>query len=153
MLINSKGDIAMKLYRVLALVLAIVMMGCVLVACDNKPAEEPKKSIKVAFTIKDGPDKDSEILVQDAAYEYTYTGDAEPTVTDVLVDICELEELEIEFQDDTQQVINKIGSKSAGKGEYWTYALNGENDKDNPMYIQTVKEGDIIVVYLASLKD
>ncbi|MBE6697059.1 MAG: DUF4430 domain-containing protein [Ruminococcaceae bacterium] len=143
----------MKLYRVLALALAIVMIGCVVIACDQKEPEVTKKSIKVAFTIKDGPDKNSEILAQDAAYEYTYTGDKEPTVIDVLIDVCELEELTIEFEDETQERVKKIGSKSAGKGEYWTYALNGENDKDNPMYVQTVKEGDIIVVYLASLSD
>ncbi len=140
----------MKLYRVMALVLAILMVGCVMVACNKEP-EETKTTIKVAFTIKDGPDKDSKILAQDAEYSYTYKGDAAPTITEVLIDVCELYELDIEFQDDTQQVVKKIGSKSAGKGEYWTYALNGVNDLDNPMYIQTVADGDTIVVYLASL--
>ena len=140
----------MKLYRVLALVLAILMMSCIFVACDKEP-EETKTTIKVSFTIKDGPDKKSEILAQDAEYSYTYKGDAAPTVTQVLIDVCEFYELNLVFQDDTQQVVTKIGSKTADKGEYWTYALNGENDLKNPMYIQTVADGDTIVVYLASL--
>ncbi|MBQ7379933.1 MAG: hypothetical protein IJW70_09705 [Clostridia bacterium] len=141
----------MKLYRVLALALAIVMMGCVMVACDQKEPEQTEKTIVVKFTVKDGPDKDSEILVQDPEYAYTYTGDAEPTITQVLIDICEFEEIAIEFKDESQETITKIGNKTAGKGQFWTYALNGVNDLDNPMYVQTVKEGDIIVVYLDSI--
>lgn len=138
----------MKLYRVLALVLAVLMIGCVMVACDKTP-EETKTTVKVAFTIKDGPK--GEILAQDAEYSYTYTGDAAPTITTVLIDVCDFYELDIEFQDESQEVIKKIGSKTAGKGEFWTYALNGENNLDNPMYIQTVADGDVIVVYLDSL--
>ena len=138
----------MKFYRVMALVLAILMVSCIMVACDKEP-EETKTTIKVAFTIKDGPK--GEILAQDAEYSYTYTGDAAPTITQVLIDVCEFYELNIEFQDDTQQVITKIGSKSVGKGEFWTYALNGVNNLDNPMYIQTVANGDTIVVYLDSI--
>ncbi len=141
----------MKLYRVLALALAIVMMGCILVACDQKEPEQTEKSIVVRFTVKDGPDKDSNILIQDPEYEYKYTGDADPTITEVLIDICEFEEVAIEFKDESQETITKIGNKSAGNGQFWTYALNGVNDLDNPMYVQTVKEGDIIVVYLDSI--
>ena len=143
----------MKLYRVLALVLAILMIGCVMVACDEKEPEAVKTNVNVKFTIKAGTDKDSEILAQDAEYVYTYNkvGDKEPTVTEVLIDVCELYELTIEFQDDSQQVVTKIGNKTAGKGEFWTYALNGQNNLDNPMYVQTVKSGDVIVVYLDSI--
>ena len=140
----------MKLYRVLALVLAMLMIGCVMVACDKEP-EAVKTNVDVKFTIKDGPD--GEVLAQDAEYVYTYNkvGDKEPTITEVLIDVCEFYELTIEFQDDSQQVVTKIGSKTPGKGEFWTYALNGENNLDNPMYVQTVKSGDIIVVYLDSI--
>ena len=138
----------MKFYRVLALVLAVFMIGCVMVACDKEP-EETKTTIVVKFTIKDGPKGD--VLAQDAEYAYTYTGDTAPTVTEVLVDVCDLYELPIEFQDESMEVITKIGSKTAGKGEFWTYALNGQNNLDNPMYVQTVKSGDIIVVYLDSI--
>ena len=141
----------MKLYRVLALALAIVMIGCVVIACDQKEPEVTKKSIKVAFTIKDGPDKNSEILAQDAAYEYTYTGDKEPTVIDVLIDVCELEELTIEFEDETQERVKKIGGKSAGKGEYWTYSHNGTYDKKTTMYQEVVADGSKIVIFLGSL--
>jgi len=141
----------MKLYRVLALALAIVMMGCILVACDQKEPEQTEKTIVVRFTVKDGPDKDSNILIQDPEYAYKYKGDADPTITEVLIDICEFEEIAIEFKDESQETITKIGNKSAGNGKFWTYALNGVNDLDNPMYVQTVKEGDIIVVYLDSI--
>ena len=141
----------MKLYRVLALVLAMLMIGCVLVACGEKEPEAVKTTVKVTITVKDGPD--GEVLAQerDYAYKDDKVGDKVPTITEVLIDVCELNELAIEFQDDSQQVITKIGSKTAGKGEFWTYALNGVNNLDNPMYIQTVAEGDIIVVYLDSL--
>jgi hypothetical protein len=148
---KSKGDIAMKSYRVLALVLAMLMIGCVMVACDKEP-EAVKTTVKVTVTIKDGPD--GEVLAQERDYAYTYNkvGEEQPTITDVVLDICEFNELTVEFQDEAQQYISKIGNKSAGKGEFWTYALNGVNNLDLPMYEQTVAEGDIIVVYLDSLK-
>lgn len=141
----------MKLYRVLALALAVVMMGCVLVACDKEP-EATETTIKVAFTIKDGADKDSEILAQDAEYSYTYTGDAAPTVIEVLADVCEFYELKIEYQSEEQQYIKSIGGKSAGSGKFWNYSQNGVTDKEEPMYVQTVADGDILVVYLADTK-
>ncbi len=142
----------MKLYRVLALVLAMLMIGCVMVACDKEP-EAVTTSIKVTFTIKDGPSDKAEVLAQDAEYTYTYSkvGDKEPTITEVLIDVCDMYDLPIEFQDESQEVVKKIGSKTTGKGEFWTYALNGKNNLDNPMYLQTVKENDIIVVYLDSI--
>ena len=141
----------MKLYRVLALALAMLMIGCVMVACDKEP-EAVATTVKVTITIKDGPD--GEVLAQERDYAYTYnqTGDEQPTVIDVVLDVCELNELTVEFQDESQQYISKIGNKSAGSGQFWTYALNGVNNLDNPMYVQTVAEGDIIVVYLDSLK-
>ena len=142
----------MKLYRVLALVLAMLMVGCVLVACGEKEPEAVKTTVKVTITIKDGPN--GEVLAQERDYPYTYkkVGDEQPTITDVLLDVCELNELTVEFQDEAQQYISKIGKKSAGKDEFWTYALNGVNNLDLPMYEQTVAEGDIIVIYLDSLK-
>lgn len=141
----------MKLYRVLALALAMLMIGCVMVACDKEP-EAVTTTVKVTITIKDGPD--GEVLAQERDYPYTYnqTGDEQPTILDVVLDVCELNELTVEFQDESQQYISKIGNKSAGNSEFWTYALNGVNNLDNPMYVQTVAEGDIIVVYLDSLK-
>lgn len=149
---KCKGDIAMKLYRVLALVLAMLMIGCALVACGEKEPEAVKTTVKVTITIKDGPD--GEVLAQERDYVYTYNkvGDEQPTIIDVVLDVCEFNELTVEFQDEAQQYISKIGNKSAGKSEFWTYALNGVNNLDNPMYVQTVAEGDIIVVYLDSLK-
>ncbi|MBQ1232706.1 MAG: DUF4430 domain-containing protein [Clostridia bacterium] len=142
----------MKLYRVLALVLAVLMVGVMLVACDKKEPEAVKTTVKVTVTIKDGPD--GEVLAQERDYPYTYnqTGDEQPTIIDVVLDVCELNELTVEFQDESQQYISKIGNKSAAKGEFWTYALNGVNNLDLPMYEQTVAEGDVIVVYLDSLK-
>lgn len=138
----------MKLYRVLALVLAMLMIGCVLVACGEKEPEAVKTNVNLKFTIKDGPK--GEEIAQDAEYVYTYNkvGDKQPTITEVLIYFCDLNEIPLEFQDETQQVITKIGSKTAGKGEFWTYALNGTNNLDDPMYVQTVKDNDIIVIYL-----
>ena len=60
----------------------------------------------------------------------------------------DLNEIPLEFQDESQQVITKIGSKTVGKGEFWTYALNKTNNLDDPMYVQTVKDGDTIVIYV-----
>ena len=141
----------MKLYRVLALVLAVVMMSCVLVACDKEP-EETKTTITVAITILDGPDKNSEVIAQEAKYEFTYKGDAAPTVLDVLLDYCEYEELTVAFQDEDQHYVKTIGGKSAGSGKFWNYSLNKVTDKEEPMYEQTVQNGDTIVVYLDNLK-
>lgn len=140
----------MKLYRVMALVLAVLMMACVVVACDGE--KEPavtKTSMKVSFTIKDGAE--GEIIQHDGEYEYTYNADETPTITDILIDFCDMYELDLEFKDDTHEVVTKIGKKTAGKGEYWTYSHNKVFDKSTAMFEEVVADGDTIIVYLGSL--
>lgn len=140
----------MKLYRVMALVLAVLMMACVVVACDSeKEPEVTKTSIKVSFTIKDGAE--GEIIEHDGEYEYSYNADETPTVTDILIDFCEMYELDLEFKDETNEVVTKIGNKTAGKGEYWTYSHNGTYDKKTPMYQEVVADDAKIVIFLGSL--
>ena len=148
---KCKGDIAMKLYRVLALVLAMLMIGCIMVACDKEP-EPVKTNLNLKICIKDGPKGD--VIAQDPEFVYTYMrkGEELPTITEVLIYYCEINEINLEFQDDSQQVITKIDTVSpSSKSEFWTYALNQVNNLDLPMYQQTVKDGDVIVVYLDSL--
>ena len=140
----------MKLYRVLALALVLVMLGSALIACEQEP-EAPKKSITVAITIKDGPDKDAKILGQEAEYTYTYNEGEEPTVTDILIDYCSYEELELVFADEAQHTVNKIGSTSAGPGTFWTFAINSQYLKNESMYTYKVQPNDVIVVYLDSV--
>ena len=150
---KCKGDIAMKLYRVLALVLAMLMIGCVLVACGEKEPEAVKTNVNLRITIQDGPKGD--VISQDAEYVYTYNkvGEQLPTITEVLIYYCDLNEIPLEFQDESQQVITKIGNKTVGKGEFWTYALNKVNNLDDPMYVQTVQSGDTIVIYVDTVSN
>lgn len=135
----------MKLYRVLALALVVAMLGCALIACEKEP-EAVKKSITVAFTIKDAAD--GEVIAQDAEYTYIYNEGEEPTVTDILIDFCEMEDLTLEFSDESQQIVNKIGNASAGGGKFWTFAINSKYIKDQFMYTYKVQPNDVIVVYL-----
>lgn len=135
----------MKLYRVLALALVVAMLGCALIACEQEP-EVVKKSIIVAFTIKDAAN--GEVIAQDAEYTYIYNEGEEPTVTDILIDFCEMEELTLEFSDEEQKIVKKIGNASAGDGKFWTFAINSEYIKDQFMYTYKVQPNDIIVVYL-----
>lgn len=138
----------MKLYRVLALALVVAMLGCALIACEQEP-EVVKKTLTVAFTIKTAPDGD--VIAQDAEYIYTYNEGEEPTVTDILIDFCELEELELVFADESQQTVKKIGSTTAGTGSFWTFAINAQYLKDESMYTYKVQQGDVIVVYMDSV--
>ena len=138
----------MKLYRVLALALVVAMLGCALIACEQEP-EAVKKTLTVAFTIKTAPDGD--VIAQDAEYIYTYYEGEEPTVTDILIDFCELEELELVFADESQQTVKKIGSTTAGTGSFWTFAINAQYLENESMYTYKVQPGDVIVVYMDSV--
>ncbi len=138
----------MKLYRVLALALVVAMLGCALIACEQEP-EAVKKTLTVAFTIKTAPDGD--VIAQDAEYIYTYYEGEEPTVTDILIDFCELEELELVFADEAQQTVKKIGSTTAGTGSFWTFAINTQYLENESMYTYKVQPGDVIVVYMDSV--
>ena len=71
----------------------------------------------------------------------------------MLIYYCDLNEIPLEFQDESQQVITKIGNKTVGKGEFWTYALNKVNNLDDPMYVQTVQSGDTIVIYVDTVSN
>jgi hypothetical protein len=135
----------MKLYRVLALMLVVAMLGCALIACEKEP-EVVKKQITVAFTIKSAPDGD--VIAQDAAYTYTYNEGEEPTVTDILIDFCEFEELTLVFADESQQTVKQIGNVTAASGSFWTFAIGGEYLKDYAMYTYKVQPNDVIVVYM-----
>lgn len=134
----------MKLYRVLALALVVAMLGCALIACDQEP-EAPKKTITVAFTIKTAPDGD--VIAQEEEYTYTYTEGDEPTVTDILIDFCSYDDLELEFTDDSQQIVKKIGNTTASGGSFWTFSINKEYT-ETFMYLQKVADKDVVVVYL-----
>ena len=138
----------MKLYRVLALALVIVMLGSALIACEQEP-EAVKKTITVAITIKTAADGD--VIAQEAEYTYTYNEGEEPTVTDILIDYCSYEELELVFADESQQTVKKIGNTSAGSGTFWTFAINSQYLKDEAMYTYKVQPNDVIVVYLGEL--
>lgn len=138
----------MKLYRVLALALVVAMLGCALIACEQEP-EVAKKTITVAITIKTAADGD--VIAQEAEYTYTYNEGEEPTVTDILIDYCSYEELELVFADESQQTVKQIGNTTAGSGTFWTFAINSQYLKDEAMYTYKVQPNDIIVVYLGEL--
>lgn len=108
-----------------------------------------QKTIQIAFTVKDGPD--GTVMAQEAEYQYTYDSNQIPTVLAILQDFCQTHGLEVDFSDPECHIIKSIGSVEAGRGMYWTYAHNHCIELEEAIYEKTVQNGDVIVVYLASL--
>lgn len=151
----------MKFTKILSLVLAILMLVCVFVACDNSGDENQADdsgsdvsnndvTVTVSMHVKN---IDGEIVYD--IESYTYTGDP-ISVAGIIEDYfyMEVENESVEID----EIGNIISIGSVGSGEitlgsgstktaYWWYSINGK-DGSTAMYEYMVKDGDAIIFYL-----
>jgi len=158
----------MKITKILALVLACIMVVCMFVACDNGDAQgddatttpadgaSTEVTIKVSIKVKDLDGK----VVYDVP-EYTYVGEA-PNLIELIDDYLYIEhETEVGF--DENDSLQSIGTVEAGEvtshndetnedvvmyTTYWWYTLNGK-DGSQMLEEYIVQNGDAIEYYLA----
>lgn len=151
----------MKFTKILSLVLAMLMLVCVLVACDKggeeNPADDsgteaPSTDVTVTVSMKV---KDAKGEVAYDIESYKYTGDpisAAEIIEDYFYMEVETESVEI---DEVGNLIT-IGSVESGeitdadgktKTVYWWYSINGK-DGTTAMYEYIVQDGDAIIFYL-----
>lgn len=123
----------MKTIRIISLVLALAMLCCTFVACNEEdggdvvlPDRELYK-VTVSFQIKSS---DGETQIE--ALNYTYKGHAEPTMLTVLNSYLTIVE-EWTCKIDKTDTLVQIGGMKASKkdGEYWGFVMckrdeNGE---------------------------
>ena len=158
----------MKITKLLALIMACLMVVCAFAACDSGDdagtadttpadgaADAAEVTIKVSIQVKniDGD------VVYDVP-EYTYKGKA-PNLIQLIDDYLYLEE-DTEVGYDEYDNLQSIGSVEAGEvtshnadtnedvveyTTYWWYELNGK-DGSQSLEEYIVKDGDAIVYYL-----
>ena len=161
----------MKITKILALVLACLMVVCVFAACDNGDAssgddsttpadvEKTNVTIKVSIKVKDLNGK----VVYDVP-EYTYVGEA-PNLIQLIDDYLYMEKnTEVGF--DENDNLQSIGTVEAGEvtshnaetdedvveyTTYWWYTLNGK-DGSTLLEEYIVQNGDAIEYYLTKTK-
>ncbi len=123
----------MKLIKFFSFVLALMMLGCTLMACDggssggDEDYDLPERefySINVSFQIKDATGK----TVIDAV-DYNYKSHAEPTILNVLDTYLSVVE-DWTCKIDKTNTITQIGGMKANKnnGEYWGFVTNTTTD-------------------------
>ncbi len=157
----------MKITKLLALVMACLMIVCAFAACDSgdgdgtadtTPADDAGDAadvtLKVSIQVKNVDGK----VVYDVP-EYTYNGKA-PNLIQLIDDYLYLEE-DTEVGYDEYDNLQSIGTVEAGEvtshnadtnedekfTTYWWYELNGK-DGSTSLEEYIVKDGDAIVYYL-----
>ncbi len=123
----------MKLIKTLSIVLAMLMLCCSFVACDQggdgsdvELPERPFYDMNVSFQIKDATGK----TVIDVP-SYNYKSHAEPTILNV-VDTYLAVVMEWTCKIDKTNTITQIGGMKANKnnGDYWGFVTNAVTDAD-----------------------
>ena len=139
----------MKLLKILAIVMAICLLGTAFIACDKGGATEEttpaettaaqKTTVTVTLTIKDG-----------STTKYEGTTTCNGTLGDAIEMFCfnEFEE-EIECFNSVG-ILKNIGELSADSGKSWTayFAEEGKNKAFKSIKDQPVSEGDEIIIVL-----
>ena len=139
----------MKLLKILAIVMAICLLGTALIACDkaDETAEttaaettaEQKVTVTVQLTVKDG-----------STTKYEGSTTCNGTLGDAIEMFCfnEFEE-EIECFN-SASILKNIGELSADSGKSWTayFAEEGKNKAFKSIKDQPVSNGDEIVLVL-----
>ncbi len=159
----------MKSIRLISLLLALLVLGCVFVACDTNDyasielPERPFYDITVSFQIKDNTGK----TIFDAV-NYNYKGHEDPTILNIISDYVVIEE-DYKFTVDKNNILVSIGGYKANtsKGDYWAFMkgtghdvqaiLKDENQQkkkfiDGKMSEYVVKDGDSFTVVLVKAK-
>ncbi len=124
----------MKFTKILSLVLALLMLSCTFIACDEGDPEGdanynlPERDfydIKVSFQIKDASGN-----TQIDAPEYNYKSHATPTILNVLDTYLSVEEDWTCKIDNKTNTITQIGGMKIDKknGDYWGFVTNATAD-------------------------
>lgn len=114
----------MKRIRIFALILAVLVIGCTLIACDTENYEDielPERDfydMTVSFQVADQTGK---IIID--AVNYNYTGHEVPTIINILSDYVVIEE-DAAFKIDSKNntLVQIAGCKAEiKKGHYWAF--------------------------------
>ena len=119
----------MKTVRIITFILALAMMCCMFVACNEEDVGDvvlPERDfyeVTVSFQIKSADGK-----TQIEALDYTYKGHAEPTMLTVINSYLTIVE-EWTCKIDKTNTLVQIGGMKASKkdGEYWGFVMCKRN--------------------------
>lgn len=139
----------MKLLKILAIVMAICLLGTAFIACDKggeaeetTPAETTaaqKTTVTVTLTIKEG-----------STTKYEGTTTCNGTLGDAIEMFCFLEFDEEITCFDGNGLLKNIGELSSGNGKSWTayFADEGVSKAFKSIKDQPVSNGDEVIIVL-----
>ena len=137
----------MKFSKILALILAVCMLGTLMVACDSgdkteETSAEAATSVTISVTLIIKAADGSEV----ANEAVSYTG-SNPTLGEIIGNYCAAEGYENE-PFDTNDLLSAIGELAPADGERWIAYLEteGKNGAFDSIKNQAVADGDKIVV-------
>lgn len=136
----------MKFSKLLALLLAVCLLGTMMIACnDSGSPEETSGEVATSVTIS------VTLIVKDAAgaevvnEAISYTG-ANPTLGEIIALYCVGEDYAEPF--DSNDLLTAIGELAPADGERWIayYEAEGKNEAFDSIKNQAVADGQKIVV-------
>lgn len=141
-----------KFTKIFALVLAVLMMGSVMIACNNGGNTEdtavteaaPAVSITVKVIVKDAEGK--EVYNEDVKYS-----GANPTLGAVLEIFCAGNEFAEPF--DANELLATLGDVAPASGETWIayFENEGKNKAFSSIKNQVVADGQTVIVAIDKL--
>ncbi len=127
----------MKFTRVLALIVAGVILACTFASC-GAAAPITKVTLKIIGDDPTDPILETEVEVQDEA----------PTVLMAFVEGCIVNEVAYTLTDTEDSVLDieeyKEYTDEEGNIHFWTYYINGETPQGGRANTIAIKEGDVI---------
>ena len=134
----------MKIFKILAVVMAICLLGTAFIACDkgaddSETTAEQKVSITVKLVIKDG-----------STVKYEGTTPCDGTLGNAIEMFCagEFEEDITCFNE--QGILTTIGELTSGDGKRWSawYEDEGQSKAFDSIQTQTLTEGKTVIIAL-----
>ena len=136
----------MKFVKMLAVVMAVLMLGSVMIACDSgeKPAETTAETTAANITVN--------LIIKNLNNKTVYEGSvvsAKTTLGDIIDLFCVGEELECVF-DESTGLLTKLGELAPATGEVFIAydETEGKTKAYDSIKSQTVTDGQTIVVAL-----
>ena len=134
----------MKFLKILAVIMAVCLLGSAFIACDKADAgteteSQASTSVEVTLIIKDG-----------SVTKYEDTVKCDGTLGNAIEVFC-AGEFEEEFTlFDNNGLLHTIGDLSAGNGKNWKayYQEEGQSNAFESIKKQTLTNGKIVVVVL-----
>ena len=137
----------MKFSKLLAVILAVCLLGTMMIACNNGGDGEETSgeaasavTISVTLIVKNGTAE-----VDNEAVSYTGTN---PTLGEIIGNYCAANEYPEAF--DEQGLLATIGDLTKGDGKTWSayYETKGKTEAFDSIKDQVVADGDRIVLQL-----